>query len=177
MHDENIHDREVKERVTQYRIQHEIKQDSLPEGLKQSRAPPVRARISTTNMAHELVRIPEDMDSPPDSAVHDDVELSANPADSFPADYSDGDDINTEEIDSAQYDYPWSTYVNSTAGMQHMSYNAVTCPFEYRALQEWLISTTIQFTVDHHSTIMLHNDGVLTVSSLMMLRYFDHTKL
>jgi hypothetical protein len=59
--DENIRDREVKERVMQLHIQHKIKQYPLPEILKQPRKPPVLARLPTANLAQELDLIEEDL--------------------------------------------------------------------------------------------------------------------
>jgi hypothetical protein len=90
----------------QYRIQHKIKQDLLREGLKQPRASPMRARLTTSNMAQELDCIPEDIASPPDSSYQDDTDLPASIADDITAVLLENDYINTQEINSAQYDYP-----------------------------------------------------------------------
>jgi hypothetical protein len=126
----------MKELVMQYRIQYKINQDLLPGGIKQHCAPPMRAHLPTANMAQELDRIPEDMEYPTDSPDQDNADFTSSTVDTLPAVPPYDDDIDTQESDSAQYDYPWPPSVNSAMGMQHPSSNTVTCPFEYRALQE-----------------------------------------
>jgi hypothetical protein len=116
----------VKER---FHIQHKIKQDPLPEGLNVPHKPPMSARLPIANAAHHIDVIQEDTRP-----------FATDPTLPIDADIVDPDltpeFVDPVEIDTAQFNYPWSPTVNYANGLQHPSVTEVDFTFGYLSLQE-----------------------------------------
>jgi hypothetical protein len=115
LHDENIRDKEVRERVMQ---------DPLPITLNQPRNVPPCARIlaPTVNAAimTDLTQDPHQVDEsllPSLPSVEDQYQYIG-------------------EVDSPTFDYPWPATVNSATNLSPPGDIQVSDPFEYRSLQE-----------------------------------------
>jgi hypothetical protein len=92
-------DIEAKELVIKFRIQHKMKQDALPEGLKQPWKPPMRGRLPTANFANELDPIEEDLYSPPEIPIFDDSGVDIAPDEPiFPS-------YNPTDVYASHFDY------------------------------------------------------------------------
>jgi hypothetical protein len=120
LHPDNIRDREINQRVLQYKVTHSIKQDPVPDKLKQALKDmpnPQKARLPKPIARFaEADPMPSDEDSASDEDIAEDVDATI--------------------IDSAQYDYPLPPMVNSALVTNTEPGHEVNCPFEYRALQE-----------------------------------------
>jgi hypothetical protein len=118
LHPDNIKDREIKKWVLQYKVTHSIKQDSVPDQLKQA--------IKDIPTPHKACL--------PEPVVH------FAEADAMPYDEDSGSgDENTEDtettlVDSAQLDYLLPPMANSAMAASQES-GEINCPFDYRALQ------------------------------------------
>jgi hypothetical protein len=130
LHDENIRDREVKERVIQYRIQNKIKQHPLPDGLKVPHKPPMSARLPMANAVHDIYNIHEDL-----TLAVTDQDIPIDPGtDKYDLPHSHFED--PTEIDTSQFDYSSPPTINSATGLQRPAATDGACPFGYRSLQE-----------------------------------------
>jgi hypothetical protein len=120
LHPDNTKDRESKQRVLQYKITNSMKQDPVPDKLKDDikvRTVPLQAR-----MPKPVVRFAEADDPPSDKeSVTDDTSPP-----------SQEDRI----IDSAVYDYPLPHMANSALIQDGSPMLDVKCQFKYQALQE-----------------------------------------
>jgi hypothetical protein len=126
LHLDNIKDREIRQRILQFKVTHSIKQDPVPDQLKQvNRSSP---HPQPACLPKPIVRFSE-VDPIPL------VEESAS--ENSPS---------TEEqdpmIDSGTFDYPLPPSANSATTLDPDHTMDVNCLFEYRALQECLSSPT-----------------------------------
>jgi hypothetical protein len=118
LHPDKIKDREIKQRVLQYKLTHSIKQDHVPDLLKKSlKSGPLPQQ---ERLPKPIARFAEG--GPIDSDEESASEGNAASHDDDPA------------VDSGAFDYPLPTSAHSVSAMDLSPTMDVNCPCEYRAL-------------------------------------------
>jgi hypothetical protein len=117
-HPENTKDREIKQRILQYKVTHAIKQDNFPYKFKQAMGSlpvPQQAPLPNPTVKTALTDlVADDVDSLPDNSVPSEYKLL---------------------VDTASFEYPAAPMANSAIDAPSGSAVDIQCPFGYRAFQ------------------------------------------